>query len=141
MGEIVSATTRFGRSGGKREQFLSKAQILIEQAHTYRGEGDLLLALEMSYQSALRAAGAIIAGSAVASRKRKPKSAWDQLRLVGDEAAMWAEELSAFSTIRSRANSGLEISLSPAELDNFMARVSLFLEEAEFGFGFLRDAA
>lgn len=141
MGDVISATTRFERVGGKRAQFFSKAHILLEQAHTYRGEGDLLLALEMSYQSALRTAGAVVAGSDVAARKRKPKSAWDQLQLVGDEAAEWAAELSQFSTIRSRASSGLDITLSVADLDRFMARVALFLEEAQHGFSPSADAA
>ncbi|BAU96504.1 hypothetical protein N24_2242 [Corynebacterium suranareeae] len=141
MGDVISATTRFERQGGKRAQFLSKANILLEQAHSYRGEGDLLLALEMSYQSALRTAGAVVAGSAVAARKRKPKSAWDQLHMVGEEAAAWADELSQFSMIRSRANSGLQISLTPAQLDQFMSRVAQFLEEAQQGFGSSVDAA
>ncbi|ANE05369.1 SAV_6107 family HEPN domain-containing protein [Corynebacterium crudilactis] len=141
MGDIISATIRFERIGGKRAQFLSKAHTLLEQAHTCRGEGDLLLALEMSYQSALRTAGAVVAGSAVAARKRKPKSAWDQLQLVGLEAAVWAAELSQFSTIRSRANSGLDISLSEADLDQFIARVAQFLEEAQQGFSAGASAA
>lgn len=141
MGDVISATTRFERAGGKRAKFLDKASVLLSQAHSYRGEDDLLMALEMSYQSALRTAGAVVADSAVATKKRKPKSAWDQLRLVSPEAAVWADELSAYSTLRSRANSGLEVSLTSAGLDQFMSRVSQFLEVAQLGFGMGVDAA
>lgn len=141
MGEIISATTRFAQVGGKRAEFLGKARVLLGQARAARREGDLLPALEFTYQSALRTAGAVIAGSAVAARKRKPKGAWDQLRMVGPEAAAWAEELSAFSGLRSRAASGLDVNLGTATLDRFMARVADFLEEAEHGSGWLPEAA
>lgn len=141
MGEIISATTRFSRAGGKSTEFLSKARILLAEAERHRREGDLVLALELSYQAALRTAGAVFANSALASRKRLPKGAWERLRLVDDRAAAWADELSAFSRVRSRAASGLEVHLTATTLDSFMCRVEDFLDEAEGGTGWLPAVA
>ncbi|MFP7364452.1 SAV_6107 family HEPN domain-containing protein [Corynebacterium callunae] len=141
MGEIISATTRFMRVQGKEAEFLSKATVLLRQAKQHRREGDLLLALELGYQSALRTAGAVIAGSPVAKRKRKPRGAWDQLRLVDAQAATWADELSQFSQLRSRAASGLAVSLSQEKLDRFLLQVAHFLEEAEQSLGWSTEAA
>lgn len=141
MGEIISATTRFARQGGKSSEFLTKARVLLSQAEECRRQGDLMLALEFSYQSALRTAGAVFADSPAAARKRPPRGAWERLRLVDEASAAWADELSAFSRIRSRASSGLDVHLSEGMVDNFMARVEQFLEEAEDGTGWLTAVA
>lgn len=141
MGEVISATTRFMRVSGKSSEFLSKANVLLGQAKQHRREGDLALALELSYQSALRAAGAVVAGSPVAAKKRKPSGAWDRLRMVDADAAVWADEISGFSTLRSRVANGLDTDLDEALLDHFMARVEKFLDEAERGAGWLPAVA
>ncbi|WP_080794065.1 SAV_6107 family HEPN domain-containing protein [Corynebacterium pacaense] len=141
MGEIISATTRFTATGGRSAEFLEKANILLDQARQYRRAGDLSLALEFGYRSSLRTAGAIIAASPVSKRKRKPRGAWNQLALVDGAAADWATELSAFSRIRSRASSGLEVNLSEEYIDGFLSRVGAFLDEGERGAGWLPSAA
>ena len=141
MGEIISATTRFMQVNGKEAEFLAKSAILLRQAHKHRNDGELTLALEIGYQSALRTAGAVIAGSPVAKRKRKPRGAWQQLRFVNAQSAMWAEELSKYSQIRSRAASGLEIDLSTEGLDEFLGKVRNFHDEVEQGLGWSTEAA
>lgn len=141
MGEIISATTRFARVGGKSAEFLSKARVLLAEARRYRREGDLVLALEFSYQSALRTAGAVFADSPAAARKRKPTGAWERLRLVDERAEAWADELSAFSRIRSRAASGLDVNLTEKVVDGFIVRVQEFLDEADGDIGWLPAVA
>ena len=141
MGEVISATTRFARQGGKSVEFLSKARVLLAEAQQCRQEGDLVLALEYAYQAALRTAGAVFASSPEAARKRPPRGAWERLRLVGDEAADWADELSTYSRVRSRAASGLDVALSDGMVDKFMARVGEFLSEGEEGAGWFPAVA
>lgn len=141
MGEIISATTRFARAGGKSLEFLSKARVLLAQARQHRIEGDLVLALELSYQSALRTAGAVFADSPAAAKRRKPSGAWDRLRLVDERAVAWADELSGFSPVRSRAVNGLDVNLTEGMIDRFMARVEEFLDEAEGETGWLPAVA
>lgn len=141
MGEVISATTRFARAGGKSTEFLSKARVLLAQSIRHREEGDLVLALELSYQSALRTAGAVFADSAAAARRRKPTGAWERLRLVDEKAAAWADELSGFSRIRARAVNGLDVNLTGAMVDAFMVRVEQFLSEAEDETGWLPAVA
>lgn len=141
MGEVISATTRFARAGGKSAEFLSKARVLLAQSVQCREEGDLVLALELSYQSALRTAGAVFADSPAAARKRKPSGAWDRLRMVDEKAAAWADELSAYSRIRARAVNGLEVNLTVGLVAGFMTRVEQFLSEAEGETGWLPAVA
>lgn len=141
MGEIISATTRFARAGGKSTEFLSKARVLLAQAARCREEGDLGLALELSYQSALRTAGAVFADSPAAAKRRKPSGAWERLRLVDEKASEWADELSAFSRVRARAVNGLEVNLTESMIDGFIIRVEEFLSEAEGETGWLPAVA
>ena len=82
MATVISATTRFGGRGeAKRAEFLGKAHVLLTQSQVALRAGDEASALELAYQAALRTAGARIAVSAVAQRKRKPHGAWNR-RLI-----------------------------------------------------------
>ena len=114
MAQIISATARLRRpgrqvgGGAKRDRFLRQARDLIASARTFAAEDRLDQALELAYQAGLRTAGARVAVSPVAKRRRLPSSAWEQLSLVSAADKEWAEEFSRYSRIRSRLASGLE---------------------------------
>ncbi|GAB2504299.1 hypothetical protein CATRI_08750 [Corynebacterium atrinae] len=133
MAPIVSATTRFTRTGRgtRRADFLSKASALLSQSVAYREEGNWEQALESAYQAALRTAGAWISESSVAGRRRRPTSAWDQLRLVGGGGEEWADTFSQYSRLRSRVVSGLERDLDHDTVDHIIALASEFLAMVE----------
>ena len=120
MAPIVSATTKISsiRTGRtrtremngqlRRLQFIAQAERLLEQARAYAGNARFEDALEVAYQAGLRTAGARIAVSKVAKRKRVPASAWDKMSLLGAEDIRWAKEFSQYSKIRERLISGME---------------------------------
>lgn len=110
MAQIISATTKFAGAGmsAKRQRFLSQAADLLYRARQAAAAQDFDEALELSYQAALRTAGAWVAGSPVASRKRLPSSAWDRLELVGPDARAWVDRLRRYSRQRSRVITGLD---------------------------------
>lgn len=135
MAQVISATTRFIRQGGRRSDFLARAQVLLEQSRRHWGAGEVDLALEYSYQAALRVAGARIADSPVARRKRKPTDAWGQLRLVDEAGVQWAGIFEGYSRFRSRVASGIELDPDTAVVVEIMARATAFLAEVELDFG------
>lgn len=140
MAQVISATTSFNRgAGAKYQRFMLQAGQLLAQARTYAVQSRWDQALEMAYQAALRTAGARISLSAVARRKRKPSSAWDQLALVDVESKRWAEKLAAFSRLRGRVASGLESDVPESTVFELMELTSTFMAEveAEQGFGSL----
>lgn len=139
MATIISATTRFG--GGKRGEFLDKAHTLLAQARTLHNAGDSDSALENAYQAALRTAGARVAGSAVARKKRKPQGAWAQLALVDDAGVSQAQEFSAFSRLRARVYSGIEAGVDSVTVADFIQRVQVFIDFAEEEAGLIADVA
>lgn len=123
MAQIISATTRFGAAshrgadragaGGDRQRqeyntLVLKAQSLLNQAAVAAAAADFDEVLELSYQAGLRTAGARVALTPVAARKRKPSSVWQQLHLVGGVDSDWAREFERFSRHRSRLLSGLD---------------------------------
>ena len=141
MSQVISATAKFNRPALKREEFLGKARILLAEAKKAQTKGQADLALEYAYQAALRTAGARIATSKVAGRARKPKSAWDQLRLVDEEGVAQAEKFSAYSRIRSRVASGVEFGIDEGVVRRLIDEVQVFIYEVEGGAEFLSVAA
>ncbi|WP_312714824.1 SAV_6107 family HEPN domain-containing protein [Corynebacterium flavescens] len=114
MAQIISATARLNGAGRqapgelKRDRFLRQASELIASARGFAAEKRWDRALELAYQAGLRTAGARVAVSPVAKRRRLPSSAWEQLSLVSAADKAWAAEFSRYSRIRSRVASGLE---------------------------------
>ena len=138
MATVISATTRFGGRGeAKRAEFLGKAHVLLTQSQVALRAGDEASALELAYQAALRTAGARIAVSAVAQRKRKPHGAWDQLALF-DETGV---EQAAFSRLRSRVSSGMEVEVDPVIVREFVQRVRGFLDSVDAEAGWVSEVA
>ena len=139
---VISATTRFGGRGeAKRAEFLGKAHVLLTQAQVTLHAGDAASALELAYQAALRTAGARIAVSAVAQRKRKPHGAWDQLALVDETGVEQAADFKAFSRLRSRVSSGMEVGVDSAVVSEFIERVQGFLDFVDMEAGWVSDVA
>lgn len=141
MSKVISATTKFRPRQDKREEFLSKAASLLAEARTLHAQGDHDVALEMAYRAALRTAGARVAGSKVASRKRKPQGAWEQLKLVDEAGKEWAGVFGAFSRKRSRVASGLDFNTEPLVVARLISHVEEFLGEAEVEAGWLPAVA
>ena len=143
MAQIISATTRFaGRGAGtRRADFILKARALLAQAAAHRSAGEWDLALETAYQAALRTAGARISASAVATKRRRPTGAWDQLRLVDADGERWALVFSQYSRLRSRVASGLELDVDPAVVNTVMGLAVEFLAEVESEAGWVPAAA
>ena len=129
MVQIISAATRFADAGkaGKRVRFLAQGYDLLDRARVEASAGKYEEALEFVYQAALRTAGAWVASSRVAKRKRLPSSAWERLALVGEDAQEWADKLKAYSRTRSRVISGLDDSVEPEVVLELMALVGEFL--------------
>lgn len=141
MAQVISATTRFSRRGGRQAEFLAKAKVLLAQSQDHFGAGDIDLALEYAYQAALRVAGARVAESPVAHRKRKPTNAWEQLRLVDDDGVRQAGSFERYSRFRSRVSSGIELDPDPATVACVMELAAAFLAEVELGEGTVFAAA
>ena len=142
MATVISATTRFGGRGeAKRAEFLGKAHVLLTQSQVALRAGDEASALELAYQAALRTAGASIAVSAVAQRKRKPHGAWDQLALVDETGVEQAADFKAFSRLRSRVSSGMEVEVDPVIVREFVQRVRGFLDSVDAEAGWVSEVA
>ncbi|MGV0326263.1 SAV_6107 family HEPN domain-containing protein [Corynebacterium confusum] len=133
MAHVISATrqatTRASRTSGvgKQQHFLRQARMLIEQAREYAADGRFEEALEVAYQAGLRTAGARIAVSMVARRKRKPSSAWEQLALVSAEGKEWAQEFGQYSKLRSRVSLGLEDGVEEDAVFELMGLAARFM--------------
>ena len=141
MSQVISATAKFRRSSFKREEFLGKARYLLADAKRSLAAGDKESALEFAYQAALRTAGARVADSKVATRARKPQSAWEQLRLVDEEGAAQAAQFSAYSRLRSRVASGLEFNVEEGVVRRLVEQVEGFIFDVESVDGQLPAAA
>ncbi|RNE49496.1 SAV_6107 family HEPN domain-containing protein [Corynebacterium alimapuense] len=143
MATIKSATTSFvGADRGARwADFIAKAHVLLLQADRARKDGVWDQALELAYQAGLRTAGACIADSDVAKRRRRSSSAWAQLRLVDDRGAQWATAFEHYSLLRSRVASGIERSLDPRLVDHIIALAGEFIAEVEADAGSFGVAA
>lgn len=137
MAQIISATTQFKGKGltgsgmAKQRHFLGKAVELLAQARKSAAEGRMEEALEYAYQAGLRTAGARVAVSTVAQRRRKPSSAWEQLMLVSDGDAQWAKDFGRYSRLRARVASGLEDEVSDAVVYEVMDLAARFVDDTE----------
>lgn len=125
MGNVVSATTgkTYGAAAAtsRAEGFLDAAEVLYAQAQADFEAGRFDLAMENAYRAALRTAGAYCANSAkLRKRKRLPTNAWERLALAGDEAAAWAKRFQAFSALRGRVASGIELEPEPAKVEDLL---------------------
>ena len=132
MNSVVSATTSkvYGSPAriSRRDAFFNAAEDLIAAAHDDVEAGRFDLAMENAYRAALRIAGAVNAGSEVLrKRKRLPTSAWEKLALCGPEAKEWAARFSAYSRLRGRVASGLELRPDPAVVLNLLGDAEEFL--------------
>ncbi len=132
MAQVISATDKFvdnagHKPSGKRQRFLTQAYDLLDRARRAAAAEDYAEALELSYQAALRTAGAWVAGTRVAQRKRLPSSAWERLSLVGGPAKAWAEKLRGYSRTRSRVMIGLDDGVDPDLVFELLAVVGQFL--------------
>ncbi|MEL6050252.1 SAV_6107 family HEPN domain-containing protein [Corynebacterium rouxii] len=112
MSVIISATTRFAGKSGKGHGFLAKAELMLNESRKWEAQGDNASALEYAYRAGLRAAGAMVACSRIASRKRKSSNVWDQLRMIGPEGIQWADRFQKFSRTRSRVVNGMDPGVS-----------------------------
>ncbi|APT89230.1 hypothetical protein CFRA_08135 [Corynebacterium frankenforstense DSM 45800] len=140
MPQLISATAYRSNRPSRSALFLAKASRLMAQAARERAAGRLREALEYAYQAGLRAAGARVADSPVAGRRRLPTGAWDRLSLVGPGEKVWAKRLSGYSTLRSRVLSGLESGVDKVVVDELIAAVADFIAEIEYGEGDLAAA-
>lgn len=131
MSNVVSATTRFVQRAGGAQRLLDGAYIHLAQAGELSHRGDMCSALEYAYRAALRAAGARVAMSPIAARKRKPTSAIEQLRLVGKVENVWADKIASYSRLRSRISTGLETEVSAQTVRGLISIVSDFLHDIE----------
>lgn len=139
---VVSATTPCqGRSAAKRDAFLSKANVLLGAARRELDVGRSDQALELACQAALRTAGARIATSSVAVRKRKPRGAWAQLELVDADGAAQARQFAAYSRLRSRVMNGISEAPATDTVAELLDAVETFLNFAELEVGLLPAAA
>lgn len=141
MAQVISATTRFFRRGGRQAEFLAKARVLLSQSRDHFGAGEIDLALEYAYQAALRVAGARVVDSPVAHRKRKPTNAWAQLRMVDGVGVEQADSFERYSRFRSRVSSGIELHPDPVAVAEVMELAAAFLAEVELGEGTASAAA
>lgn len=134
MATVVSATTRaLGGAGSKQAAFIRRASILLRDAVREYGQGNYVDAMELGYQAALRTAGAYIAGTSVAKRRRLPAGAWSRVALAGGDGAAWASSFAPFSKNRSRLISGLDNEVDPALVADLIELTQHFLDEVESG--------
>ncbi|WKD58985.1 SAV_6107 family HEPN domain-containing protein [Corynebacterium caspium] len=131
MANIISASHRFAPKAKSSAHFLSQAHILLREAAVAFEKGMISDSVEFSYRAALRVAGAWVAASPVAKRRRKPASAWEQLKMVGEEPAAWAGKFSKYSRLRARAISGVGAPPVAGEALEIYDEVSDFLTALE----------
>lgn len=134
MGSIVSATT--GKAYGaaamssRADAFLDAAEVLLVQAQEDFAAGRYDLAMENAYRAALRTAGAYCAGSAeIRKRKRLPTNAWKKLALAGKEGEAWSRTFSAFSALRGRVASGIELDPEADVVGELLGNAEAFYRE------------
>lgn len=143
MAQVISATAaarsrnREALQSVRRDRFMGQALDLLADARKSAARGRLEDALEMAYRASLRAAGARVAASTVASRRRLPSSAWEQVALIGPADAQWAAEFKGYSRVRSRVASGLDPVPGEDAVYEYLALAARYVDatESELGFG------
>ena len=121
----------------RRDRFMGQALDLLADARKSAARGRLEDALEMAYRASLRTAGARVAASTVARRRRLPSSAWEQVALIGPADAQWAAEFKDYSRVRSRVASGLDPVPGEDAVYEYLALAARYVDatESELGFG------
>ena len=143
MAQVISATAaaqsrnREALQSVRRDRFMGQALDLLADARKSAASGRLEDALEMAYRASLRAAGARVAASTVARRRRLPSSAWEQVALIGPADAQWAAEFKDYSRVRSRVASGLDPVPGEDAVYEYLALAARYVDvtESELGFG------
>ncbi|WP_144790435.1 SAV_6107 family HEPN domain-containing protein [Corynebacterium singulare] len=143
MAQVISATAaarsrnREALQSVRRDRFVGQALDLLADARKSAARGRLEDALEMAYRASLRAAGARVAASTVARRRRLPSSAWEQVALIGPADAQWAAEFKDYSRVRSRVASGLDPVPGEDAVYEYLALAARYVDatESELGFG------
>lgn len=143
MAQVISATAaarsrnREALQSVRRDRFVGQALDLLADARKSAARGRLEDALEMAYRASLRAAGARVAASTVARRRRLPSSAWEQVALIGPADAQWAAEFKGYSRVRSRVASGLDPVPGEDAVYEYLALAARYVDatESELGFG------
>ena len=143
MAQVISATAaarsrnREALQSVRRDRFVGQALDLLADARKSAASGRLEDALEMAYRASLRAAGARVAASTVARRRRLPSSAWEQVALIGPADAQWAAEFKDYSRVRSRVASGLDPVPGEDAVYEYLALAARYVDatESELGFG------
>lgn len=143
MAQVISATAaarsrnREALQSVRRDRFMGQALDLLADARKSAARGRLEDALEMAYRASLRAAGARVAASTVARRRRLPSSAWEQVALIGPADAQWAAEFKDYSRVRSRVASGLDPVPGEDAVYEYLALAARYVDatESELGFG------
>lgn len=143
MAQVISATAaarsrnREALQSVRRDRFMGQALDLLADARKSAARGRLEDALEMAYRASLRTAGARVAASTVARRRRLPSSAWEQVALIGPADAQWAAEFKDYSRVRSRVASGLDPVPGEDAVYEYLALAARYVDatESELGFG------
>lgn len=139
MATVISATTKFaGRpsgAAGRKQSYLNSAYHLMNDARNHIFHGKVDAAVESAYQAALRCAGARVADSPLAKRKRLPSSAWDRLAMVGVAEKEWADKFRGYSRMRSRLLSGLTVDVDAGKARELMALAAAFIDEVDHAGG------
>ncbi|MFD8878857.1 SAV_6107 family HEPN domain-containing protein [Corynebacterium xerosis] len=123
---------------------------LSPQAVTFLGRASSLLSqsrvaapadrLDLSYQAALRVAGAVLAANP-GRRRKEDHSAWARVRRHAPEYSGWAARFEAFSRQWEDVRLGLARGVDELEARRVQAMAADFLAEVEADFGMLSDVA
>lgn len=137
------------RGGDGRKAMVAPAG-LSPRARTFLGRASALLAqarladpadkLDLSYQAALRVAGAVLAQSP-GRRRRADGSAWARLRRHAPGYAPWAARFEALSRQWEDVRIGLSHGVDELEAWRVQSLASDFMAEVEADFGMLPDVA
>ncbi|PMC61440.1 hypothetical protein CJ204_11100 [Corynebacterium xerosis] len=116
--------------------FLGRASSLLSQARV-AAPADRL---DLSYQAALRVAGAVLAANP-GRRRKEDHSAWARIHRHAPEYSGWAVRFEAFSRQWEDVRLGLARGVDELEARRVQAMAADFLAEVEADFGMLSDVA
>ncbi|MFD6728319.1 SAV_6107 family HEPN domain-containing protein [Corynebacterium xerosis] len=116
--------------------FLGRASSLLSQARV-AAPADRL---DLSYQAALRVAGAVLAANP-GRRRKEDHSAWARVRRHAPEYSGWAARFEAFSRQWEDVRLGLARGVDELEARRVQAMAADFLAEVEADLGMLSDVA
>ena len=116
--------------------FLGRASSLLSQARV-AAPADRL---DLSYQAALRVAGAVLAANP-GRRRKEDHSAWARVRRHAPEYSGWAARFEAFSRQWEDVRLGLARGVDELEARRVQAMAADFLAEVEADFGTLSEVA